>query len=1258
MKKLFTFLLGLMFMIAHVQAQYCLPIYAFDCSSGDYIDGVVFGAINNVGTGCASSGIGNYSDYTNLTATVQPTMSYPISLVPCPTWSQGFGVWIDFNQNQSFGDPGEFVYASPTSGTATVNGNITIPPGAFPGMTRMRVLCKYAGVPTATEYCSTTLSFGETEDYSVMIGTPSPDDMGVTLIYGVSSGCGLGSSMPISININNFGSNAQSNFTVSYSINGGAPVTELINATIPGNTSVAFTFATPANLANPGNYVIQAWTNLPNDGFTGNDMYTLNLVSILGVNTYPYYENFDTGPNGWQSGGSNNTWALGTPAKSVIVGASSAPNAWVNGGLTGAYQNNDKSYVIGPCFDFTSLIDPVFRGRIWWEAESGWDGARLESSIDNGTTWQQVGAWGDPFNWYQDNSINGLSGFGSGGLEGWSGYNGSGSGGWLTCKHDLTGLGGQPSVRLRIAFGSDGSVTGNGFAFDDIEVYDKPANDISMQAFIQPLSTSCGSSAGSTVEVTIQNEGTAAQSNIPITVDIQGFASINTVYPGPLAPGTAANVIVGTFNNAMGGTFILTAHVDNPGDAILTNDTLGFVTVVTPEPITPQPKGNLVCTPDSMLLLAGPTPANLFYWYDAPTAGTLLAVNDSFWTPVLAATTTYYVEARNNISYHVGPTNNGFGPGFYTTSNFSLTFTVNNPITLDSVLVYANSSAGGNLFVSISPFGGGAINGSPAIFPINPGNGQIIQVPVGIALAPGNYNLTMSLPGGTSLFYNYNGATFPYTDVAGNVSITSCSAGTNAYAPAYDWVFTTPGCASPRVPVVAALGSLPNVTLGPDSYVCGPYTLDATYPTGASYSWNTNESTATIVAGTTGLYWVIVTDTDGCIGTDSVTVNVLPAPAVNLGPDLQSCSTTVTLDPGTQPTGSVFQWSNNAGSVTSQTATVSNSGNYYVMVTTPNGCTGADTVNVAMNAVSVNLGPDILQCNNNPINISAGNIAGASFLWSPSAATTPYITVTSSGTYAVLVTKGNCSAQDQIQVTFASPPVVNLGPDKTICGPTVLDAGNPGATYVWSNGATTQTTTVTTANSYSVMVTAPNGCSSSDIINVGVATPASANLAFANVFGGNYNFFATNVAGTGPFTYTWNFGDGGTSNLQNPSHNYTANGTYTVMLTIHNICGDQVYSQTLSTLNVGIEDEIFAGSVTIYPNPSDGIFAVQSENIQADNLSIDLYNVQGQQISHYALGKVVSGFNQEINISSMAKGIYFVKISDGVRNAYKKVVVE
>jgi len=89
-------------------------------------------------------------------------------------WGQGFRVWIDWNGNNSFADPGESVYASPGSGTGVYTTTITVPLTALAGTRRMRVQCQYFTVPLATDFCATNLSFGETEDYNFDVIASGP----------------------------------------------------------------------------------------------------------------------------------------------------------------------------------------------------------------------------------------------------------------------------------------------------------------------------------------------------------------------------------------------------------------------------------------------------------------------------------------------------------------------------------------------------------------------------------------------------------------------------------------------------------------------------------------------------------------------------------------------------------------------------------------------------------------------------------------------------------------------------------------------------------------------------------------------------------------------------------------------------------------------------------------------------------------------------------------------------------------------------
>ncbi len=81
---------------------------------------------------------------------------------------------------------------------------------------------------------------------------------------------------------------------------------------------------------------------------------------------------------------------------------------------------------------------------------------------------------------------------------------------------------------------------------------------------------------------------------------------------------------------------------------------------------------------------------------------------------------------------------------------------------------------------------------------------------------------------------------------------------------------------------------------------------------------------------------------------------------------------------------------------------------------------------------------------------------------------------------------GNDTLSISLSPSFSLP--VDLGADTAICAGSslVLDAGNPGAVYVWDNGAGTQLRQVSAAGTYFVSVTAPDGCEGTDTLRLGL----------------------------------------------------------------------------------------------------------------------------------------------------------------------------
>ncbi|MFH1321854.1 MAG: CARDB domain-containing protein [Bacteroidota bacterium] len=416
------------------------------------------------------------------------------------------------------------------------------------------------------------------------------NDVGVIAIDAPTSGCSLSATESVTVRVTNFGTSTQSNIPVSFSVNGGAPVNETIVPVINPGDTLSYTFTTTTDLSVPGTYDIDAWTELVGDGDNTNDSLNNYLVdNIPVIISFPYLEDFESGQGGWSSGGISPTWAFGTPAKNTINSAGSGVNSWVTGGLsTGLHNSNESSYAIGPCFDFSALGNPVIRLNIWWNSESSWDGTVLQSSIDYGATWQNVGAFGDPDNWFNDNTINGNPG---GQQEGWTGRDstGDGSGGWVIASHDLAGLGGEGNVLLRIAFGSDGSVEDDGFAFDDVEIFEKSANDVGVIAIDAPNS-GCGLSATESVTVRVKNFGSSAQSNIPVSYSVNGGPPVNETIVPVINPGdTLSYTFTATSDFSALATYIIDSWTSLVGDSDNSNDSTTNYQVIHGTPITSFP---------------------------------------------------------------------------------------------------------------------------------------------------------------------------------------------------------------------------------------------------------------------------------------------------------------------------------------------------------------------------------------------------------------------------------------------------------------------------------------------------------------------------------------------------------------------------------------------------------------------------------------------------------------------------------------------
>ncbi len=276
----------------------------------------------------------------------------------------------------------------------------------------------------------------------------------------VGEACGATTALPVTVRVYNGVTAAQSGATVSYRVDSGAVQTAAVPP-LPGKDSVDITFSVPASITMPGLHRIHAWVTNPGDTYRANDsLLNVEFRNQPLIAQFPYLENFEAGDGFWYADGRRSTWEWGTPESPRIREAASGAKAWKTN-LGGVYQNNERSYLISPCFDVSGLATPYLSFSLAVDLENCGaeicDAAWVEYSAGGGS-WIRLGARGEGFNWYDNDSTHA--------------WTTDGFVRWHVASIPLpTGLGSP--LRLRFYLRSDGGVGQEGLAVDDIHIYDR-----------------------------------------------------------------------------------------------------------------------------------------------------------------------------------------------------------------------------------------------------------------------------------------------------------------------------------------------------------------------------------------------------------------------------------------------------------------------------------------------------------------------------------------------------------------------------------------------------------------------------------------------------------------------------------------------------------------------------------------------------------------------------------------------------------------
>lgn len=897
--------------------------------------------------------------------------------------------------------------------------------------------------------------------------------------------------------------------------------------------------------------------------------YTHALFSQC-VTSFPYSEGFEAAPS-WTAGGTNSDWAWGTPTHPNINAAGGGVRCWCVGGLSGTlYNGGEQSYLNSPCYDFSSLNYPWISFKIFWECERQWDGAGFQYSINNGVTWTNVGAFGDPVdcntaNWFNISSINYLNLANP--KQGWSGRigpnagscaGGSGSGGWVTAKHCLSNLAGQPNVKFRFIFGSGTTCNSyDGIAIDDIYI-------------------SNGTPYTPNFSVTCNGAGNYNFTSITPTCPAVSSYTWNFGDPGsgPLnisnianpthsfsAPGiyTVSLTVAGSQCNPPG-TITNTVQVSNISNAIVSQSincfggtasaSVNVISGIGPFTYTWSPTGGN--SPTATGLPAGNYTVLVKDAYNCVYPKTVTITQPTS----LTATTSFSNVTCNGMNNGTATVTVGGGTPVYTyswiPSGNTSSVATGLGVGTHTVIVTDSKSCTITRTVTIT---------QPTAFTTSIGSSNA-------TCGQSNGSATVTISGGSP------GYTYSWTPAGGTSSVANNLPGGNYTVVVTDVRGCTVALSTTVSQPATMTTSVTFSNVSCNGLSNGSATVNVVGGAGPyNYTWTPTpgfgQGTGTVSGLGAQTYTVAIADALGCTTTTFVTITQPTPLAALAGNSNVNCiggtNGTATVSVGGGTPGYTYSWT--PSGLTTSVITGLGVGTYTALVTDSKGCTITAIANVTqLPPLTASIVSSNVSCNGGN-NGSATVIAAAgtpaySYTWLPSGTNNPVISGLPAGTYTARVSDSfGCNATAIVTITQPSPLAYTLSTSNVSClggnngtASLIASGGTPVYSYMWVPGVSNSSVaTNLSAGSYAVILSDANNCTVSAMATITQpATAVSAIASGTNILCFGNSTGSANVVASGgslPHSYSWN----PTGGFAAQSNNIPA-GIYTVTVKDANNC--------------------------------------------------------------------------------------------------------
>lgn len=308
------------------------------------------------------------------------------------------------------------------------------------------------------------------------------------------------------------------------------------------------------------------------------------------------------------------------------------------------------------------------------------------------------------------------------------------------------------------------------------------------------------------LNMVIQNLGSDTVFSVPVRANIGGIVPFVLLATSNkmLLPGDTAVVFLGKVPCPTNGLYHFTFFTELLNDANLHNDT-SYQTSYIANTTFPMQRSDAHRCGSGPLQIGASVTDGLIYWYTSDTASSSIAIGETFQTPSLSFTQTYWAEPHANVHVNLGERDTTFAA--FNGTNFlsdAMSFDVFEGMVLDSVKVYPMNP--GFLVMRLQDNQNNILQKDTFYFSNANGLGHFVHLNWQLQKGVG-YRMD-ALGSNTGLLRNTSGAKYPY-EVPYIVSINGNTVNSNYYLYFYDWHFRLGGCPGPRQAVNAYIRTAP-----------------------------------------------------------------------------------------------------------------------------------------------------------------------------------------------------------------------------------------------------------------------------------------------------------------------------------------------------------------------------------------------------------------------------------------------------------------